>query len=164
MAKINKALVDGGYLLLINRPPTINHNSIVALYPRIASIYPVGKTQNTDFCRKHNDIFDERKPIVDDGLNFGDIEKYGQGYSVDPTTGEADGIDVLGLRCVGMNPLMMDTLNMDVDGDVILEVALYSDAAIKEAQTITPSRSYMNYANGTIRNHIIEDFVYADQC
>ena len=165
--KINKALVDYDAMVLVNRPPTINHNSIMALYPRIASVYPVGKTAGTDFCRKHNEIYDGKDlygNVDKTDKNYGDIEKYGQGLEIDPETGLADGIDTLGLRCVGLNPIMMDTMNADVDGDVTLEIALYSKAALKEAIQITPSKSYLNYANGTIRNHIIEDFIYAEQC
>ena len=168
MEAINEELVEGEYLLLVNRPPTINHNSTMAMYPRIASIYPMGHTGGTDMCMKHNVKWCEErrskmKRMDENDPNYGDVERYGQGLEIDPETGKPDGIDTIGLRCVGLNLLMADTMNLDTDGDVILEVALYSKAALEEAKTITPSRSFLNYANGTIRNHIIEDFIHADQ-
>lgn len=179
MESINRYLVDHQVVLLVNRPPTINHVSVMCLYPRIASIYPVGHTEDTDFCLQHNYRWCKERnlpnPVPDgfaiDGeepskmeLNYGDVEQYNQGLKIDPETGEPDGIDIWGVRCVGMNPIMMDAMNMDCDGDVILEVAIYSKGAMKEARGILPSKSYMNYANGTIRNHIIEDFIFAEQC
>lgn len=164
MERINKELVDAGTLILVNRPPTINHASILAMYPRIASIYPVGHTEGTNYCMLHNEKWCEERKLkeMEKGhVNYGDVERCGQGLEIDPNTGEEDGIDTLGLRCVGANPIMMDTMNADCDGDVLLEIALYSLAAINEAKGITPSRSFLNYANGTIRNHIIEDFIFA---
>lgn len=164
MEEVNRHLVEGDMVLLVNRPPTINHASIVAMKPRIASIYPVGKTEGTDLCLKHNERYcniRQMRWIDPKSPNYGDVEKWGQGVEIDPETGEWDGIDTMGLRCVGMNPIMMDGMNADVDGDVLLEVALYSFAAIEEAKRILPSRSHMNYANGTVRNHIVEDFIFA---
>lgn len=172
MELINRELVERGTLVLANRPPTINHASVVALHPRIASIYPLGHTEGTDLCMKHNEAWCEERrrklsalsaqmdPEVN--LNLGDVETYGQGMMVDPKTGECDGIDTLGLRCVGFNLIMADAMNLDVDGDVMLTIALYGKRSLKEAESIKPSKSYLNYANGTVRNHIIEDFVFAD--
>lgn len=165
MELINKYLVETDTVILVNRPPTINHASIVAMKPRIASIYPVGKIKTTNGALLHNEEYCQNRKFFTmdpENVNFGDIEKYGQGIIKDEL-GEDDGIDTLGLRCVGANPIMMDAMNADVDGDVLLNVALYSTAAIEEAHTILPSKSYLNYANGTIRNHIIEDFIYAEK-
>ncbi len=174
MVKINKELIDGKYLVLVNRPPTINHLSIIAMKPRIASIYPFGKTEGTNRCLDENKNYIEkeyckkiglldREKMIEEGLlteeqarNFGDLEKFGQGYI------DESGVDTVGIRCVGMNPLPMDGLSADVDGDALLVIALYSNQAVYEAsQNILPSNSYMNYANGNIRNKIIEDFFYA---
>ena len=79
----------------------------------------------------------------------GDIEKFGSGE-----------IDNRGLRTLGMNPIVFDGLAADTDGDVFLVCALYDKKSMKEAELILPSNSYINYANGTIRNKIIEDFMY----
>lgn len=247
MVKINKELVDKNYLVLVNRPPTINHLSIIAMKPRIASLYPFGHTEGTDNCLKHNVKYAEilkrkhkvgkmsRHNLIDQKLldsermiNFGDVEKFGQGFSEDvknyncqnmnwidnekinneKRSGEKnikigeefgckssnnleindstvynersektsngscedvhyesedyyDGIDTIGLRCIAMNPISMDGLAADTDGDCLLVIALYSDSANKEAYDyMLPSSSYMNYANSTIRNHIIEDFFF----
>jgi hypothetical protein len=133
--------------------------------PRIASIYPVGKIHGTNRALLHNEEYCKRRNLLEadpENPNLGDVEKYGQGFEKDEM-GNDDGIDVLGLRCVGANPIMMDAMNADVDGDVLLSVALYSTLAMEEARSIVPSKSYLNYANGTIRNHIIEDFIYAER-
>lgn len=66
----------------------------------------------------------------------------------------------MGLRTIAMNPLPFDGLAADTDGDVLLGIALYSDEARHQSITILPSKTYMNYANMTIRNHIIEDFIF----
>lgn len=178
MEAINRYLVEKDIVLLTNRPPTINHASILGMRPRIASIYPLGHTDGTNGCLLHNEKWCKEREVknpVPDGwaregeepsveeLNCGDVEWYGQGLEYDRNIGGADGIDTLGLRCVGVNLIMADAMGMDTDGDVILEIALYSDPAIAEAKTILPSQMYMNYANGTIRNHIIEDFIFAEQ-
>ena len=165
MELINKHLVETDAVILVNRPPTINHASIVAMKPRIASIYPVGKIHGTNRALLHNEEYCKRRNLLEadpENPNLGDVEKYGQGFEKDEM-GNDDGIDVLGLRCVGANPIMMDAMNADVDGDVLLSVALYSTLAMEEARSIVPSKSYLNYANGTIRNHIIEDFIYAER-
>lgn len=159
IALINQELVEKNYLVLVNRPPTISHLSVMAMKPRISSIYPFGKTEETDRCLLHNynyTILNENNIGIfqDDTGELGDIEIFGQGLE--------DGIDNCGLRVIGMNPISMDGLAADVDGDVLLVVALYSKQAIKQAETILPSKSYQNYANGSIRNHIIEDFIFID--
>lgn len=157
MIAINEELVDGNYLVLVNRPPTISHLSIIAMKPRIASIYPFGKTEDTDRCLLHNYMHCiQNQDLIgvfhDDTGELGDIERFGQGLD--------DGVDSCGLRTIGMNPIVFDGLASDTDGDVLLVVALYSKDALKQAETILPSNCYMNYANGTIRNHIIDDFIF----
>lgn len=160
MAAINEELVEKNYLVLVNRPPTISHLSIIAMKPRIASIYPYGKTEDTDRCLLHNYNYAIRNENLigvfeDDTGELGDIERFGQGLE--------DGIDNCGLRVIGMNPISMDGLAADVDGDVLLVIALYSKEALKQAREILPSKCYQNYANGSIRNHIIEDFIFIDE-
>ena len=160
MALINEELVNEEYLVLVNRPPTICHLSIIAMKPRIASIYPYGHTKDTDECLLHNYDYAIRNEdligvIQDDTGDLGDIEKFGRGIE--------DGIDDCGLRVIGMNPISMDGLAADVDGDVLLVIALYSKKALKQAQEMLPSKCYQNYANGSIRNHIIEDFIFTDE-
>ena len=157
MALINEELVNSNALVLLNRPPTICHLSFISMKPRIASIYPYGKTFGTKRGLLHNyNYVEQNRDRI--GLlpnQEGDIEKYGQGLD--------DGIDTCGLRCIAMNPIAFDGLAADTDGDVLFVIALYSNNAIEEARKILPSKSYINYANGTIRNHIIEDFIYVDE-
>ena len=286
MIKINKELIDKNYLVLVNRPPTINHLSIVAMKPRIASIYPFGHTEDSNMCLDENKKYIEEQENKKIGIlskekllkngqisywqykNFGDVEKFGQGYkfidnnndilnginksyaniskenndivnevvsgniNFDISDGDIiefvesnnieninnnsnnsenknsykkynfkfnnrknngesaidvkelnkiikeelkgkneeeiynmiDGIDVAGVRCIGMNPIVMDGLSADTDGDVLLVIALYSNQSNYEAaQHMLPSNSFLNYANGTIRNHIIEDFFFTQE-
>lgn len=160
MIEINQELVDNDYLVLINRAPTINHQSIMAMKPRIASIYPYGKIETTNRGLLHNyeyAVLNEDKIglFQDDTGSLGDIEVFGKGIE--------DGIDDCGLRVIGMNPIAMDGMGADVDGDVLLVIALYSKDALEQAKLMLPSKCYMNYANGTIRNHIIEDFIFIDE-
>lgn len=163
MIKINEELVNSNALVLINRPPTICHLSIMAMKPRIASIYPFGKIEETNggllhnyrYCIENEDLLN----IVDDTGELGDVELYsaaesGYGYSE---------IDNVGVRTLAMNPVAFDGMGMDTDGDCALLIALYSDNAKKEAEDMLPSKLYKNYANGTIRNHIIEDFIFVDE-
>lgn len=161
MTKINKELVDGGAMMLLNRPPTICHLSTVSMKPRIASVYPFGHTSGTDGCLLHNEDYVNKFPYKIGLFKDveGDIEKFGQGSD---KNGEYDGIDNVGIRCYGVNLIMADGLGADTDGDVLLGIALYSQKAKEQAEQLLPSRAYMNYANGTIRNHIIEDFIFAD--
>ena len=156
MYKINEYLINSNARVIINRPPSICHLSIIAMKPRVASVYPLGKTANTDNCVKTNiDFCEEYYSNINkdnSNINFGDAEVNNQineyGYA----------IDTIGVRCVATNPVVMDGLAGDYDGDVLLVSALYSDEAKKEADLMLPSNSYMNFPNGTIRNHIIEDF------
>ena len=161
MVKINEELINRNYFVLINRPPTICHLSIMAMKPRIASLYPYGKTEGT-----LNGLLQNTKYINEMGEDHwtkyldqeGDIEQSGQL----PDSEDDYAIDTLGIRCLGMNPIAFDGLAADTDGDCLLVIALYSKDALAQAENILPSHSYMNYANGTIRNHIIEDFMYPD--
>lgn len=156
MVAINQELVDEDYVVLFNRPPTISHLSIIAMRPRVASIYPFGKLYDSDRGLKHNYRYVEenRENIGIFKDRDGDIEKF---------IGDIkDGIDTVGVRAISVNPIAMDGLAGDFDGDVLLVIALYSRAAIEEAKAMLPSRSFTNYANGTIRNHIIEDFIFTD--
>ena len=73
-----------------------------------------------------------------------------------------DEIDTIGIRTLGYNPIVSDGLAGDYDGDVHLCVALYSEAAQKEARTMLPSSNFMNYANGNIRNVIPDDIAFSD--
>ena len=158
MALINEELVNENYLVLVNRPPTIAHLSIMAMKPRVASIYPYGKIEDTDRCLLHNYDYairneDKIGVFEDETGELGDIERFGQGLE--------DGIDNMGLRVVSMNPIVMDGLSGDFDGDVIFVIALYSNKSLREAEDLLPSKCFKNFANGTIRNHIIEDFIFS---
>lgn len=156
MYRINKELVDKGSLILINRPPSISHLSIMAMKPRIASCYPLGKMEGTQGGLLNNDRWEKESNSIGIFDNQdGDIEKFWQELE--------DGIDTLGLRCLGMNPITFDGLASDTDGDVLLQVAIYSTEATQEAEKLLPSRCYINYANGSIRNHIIEDFIFVEE-
>ena len=108
MVEINKELVENDYSVLLNRPPTIAHLSIIAMKPRIASIYPLGYTEGTDRCLLHNEKYVSEHPerigkfkysrkdseTRDDKLlvksfpynlcsrlEFGDIEEFGSGIN-----------------------------------------------------------------------------------
>lgn len=131
LVKINQALIDTNALVLLNRPPTICHLSIVALKPRISALYAPG--------------------TFDDGA-------LGQGKLYEGW--DTDEIDKIGLRTIGINGLITNGIAGDFDGDTCLLIALYSRKGHKEAESMLPSKNYMNYANGTIRNGIIEDVEY----
>lgn len=253
MIEINKELIERDYAVLLNRPPTIAHLSIVAMKPRIASLYPLGYTEGTDRCLLHNENYANKYPErigkfkfsrkdneskedkllekhlpynICSRLEFGDIEEFGSGINWNETSivtveeeflgstefkegelgvlevletfirdedgniciapnldgrtdleirdltdgltrisklkvkGKWDGIDNLGVRSISCNPIILDGLAGDYDGDVLLVLALYSNKSLEEARTMLPSRAFMNFANNTIRNHIVEDFVY----
>lgn len=157
MALINEELVRENYLVLVNRPPSISHMSTISMMPRIASVYPFGKTEGTNRCLLHNyDYVSQAGEMIGVLVGVeGDIEKFGQGFE--------DGVDTCGVRTIGMNPIVFDGLAADTDGDVLLVIALYSKLAITQARRILPSKCYTNYANGSIRNHIIDDFIYAEK-
>lgn len=155
MADINKELVESNAIILINRPPTISHLSIISGRPRVASVYPYGKIDGTNGCLLHNERYcEEMKDTI--GL-FKDVEGDVERFS---SLIDEDGIDTIGLRVISVNPIVLDGLAGDYDGDVLLNIALYSDAAKAQAERILPSRSFTNYANGTIRNHIVEDLLF----
>lgn len=151
MVKINRELINKDYHVLLNRAPTISHLSIVAMKPRIASLYQYGHIDDTDGALLENYNV-EKTYRGRDELRQGDIEKF-----IDVE----DDIDTIGLRCISINPIMADGLAADFDGDVLLVVALYGKDANKEARTMLPSKNFMNYANGTIRNKIIDHFIYS---
>lgn len=163
MIKINEELVESNALVLINRPPTICHLSIMAMRPRISSIYPFGKTSETNGGLLHNYKYcienENLLNIVDDTGLLGDVELYAAAENNDID----NDIDNVGVRILAMNPIAFDGMGMDTDGDQALVIALYSNKAKKEAELMLPSKLYKNYANGTIRNHIIEDFIFIDE-
>lgn len=82
----------------------------------------------------------------------------GKGHQVDYD----DESDTLGIRTIGMNPVITDGYAGDFDGDTYLVIALYSEEAKEEARKMAPSKNYMNYPNGTIRNVVPEDIVFAN--
>lgn len=71
-------------------------------------------------------------------------------------------VDTIGIRTIGISPIITDGLAGDFDGDCVLIISLFSDKAKEEAYTMLPSKCYMNYANGNVRNVIPEDIVYAE--
>lgn len=189
MAKINAELVDDNYFVLINRPPSICHLSLMAMKPRVASMYPPGKTEGTNYCLERNIKMEEEVfsySEKDLGQNYGDTERYVRGESklncdvkfkneekIKSMTGfyDANGlsifdkiddlyIDKIGSRCVGMNLITADGLAADTDGDCLLEISLFSKEAKEEAEQILPSKTFLNFANMEIRNSIIGDYFY----
>ena len=68
-----------------------------------------------------------------------------------------------GVQTCALPIFVFSSLQADVDGDVLLVMALYSKEALDQAETILPSNSFLNYANGEIRNQIIEDFIFTDE-
>lgn len=132
METINNYLIDTNAVVLMNRPPTICHLSIMAFKPRVAS------------CYKHGTFFDgavgKNKPSAYDEEE-----------------------DTIGIRTIGVNPIITDGFNLDFDGDCILVIPIYSEQAKREALTMLPSNNFMNYANGEIRNVIPEDIVFSEQ-
>lgn len=129
MEKINNHLVMNEERVLVNRPPTICHLSIVAMKPRVASCYKFG--------------------TFDDG-----------GLGSNPKSEYDEENDTLGVRTVAVNPIMMDGLAGDFDGDTLFVIPVFTDKAKQEANTMLPSGNFMNYASGNIRNAIIEDIEY----
>lgn len=59
-----------------------------------------------------------------------------------------------------INPIIMDGLAGDFDGDTLLLIALYSKLANEDAKKLLPSSNYMEVSNGTIRQAYPEDFEY----
>lgn len=129
MKAINDHLIDNEERVLINRPPTICHLSIVGMKPRVASCYKLGTFTDHAIGKHEQSEYDEEN-------------------------------DTLGIRTIGINPIIQDGLAGDYDGDTYLLIALYSKKAKLEADTMLPSKNFMNYANGNIRNGIIEDVEY----
>lgn len=129
MEKINDYLVDNNELVLVNRPPTICHLSMMAMRPRVASCYKYGTFK--DFALKKN----AKSEYCEEN-------------------------DTIGIRTVSVNPIITDGLASDFDGDTFLNISLFSNEAKKEAMTMLPSKNFMNYANGDIRNVIPEDIEY----
>ena len=62
-----------------------------------------------------------------------------------------------------LNPIVMDGMAGDFDGDVLLIIALYTKEACKEAKRLLPSRNYIGGADGKIRNGIFEDLEFIMQ-
>ena len=132
MQQINDYFVNNDEVVLLNRPPTICHLSIVALKPRVASCYKFGTFNDGALSKNTKSEYDED-------------------------------IDTLGIRTIGINPIITNGLAGDFDGDTVLVISIYSNEAKKEANTMMPSDNYMNYPNGTIRNVIPEDIMFANQ-
>ena len=61
---------------------------------------------------------------------------------------------------VRTNPIIYDGLSADTDGDRFFIIALYSDAANRNADKILPSVNYIDGSTGKIRNKIPDEFVY----
>lgn len=64
---------------------------------------------------------------------------------------------------VQVNPIILDALSGDVDGDVLSILALYSKKANEEARKLLTSKNYIEGSNGSVRQCFPEDFVYAQQ-
>lgn len=142
MEAINQALIDRGEIVLVNRAPTICHLSIMSAYPRIASCYPFGTF--TDGALGHPNY--KGINLIDDDEEAEELE-----------------IDTVGIRTIAINPIITDGLAGDFDGDNLLIIPIFSDGAKEEARRMLPSKNFMNFANGEIRNQIPEDIVYANE-
>lgn len=126
LEKINTYLINSDTYVVVNRPPTICHLSIVAMKPRVASCYKFGTVTDGALYPHAKSEYDENE-------------------------------DTIGIRTLGINPMAVDGMNCDFDGDTLLVISVFSPEALKECETMVPSKNYMNFANGTIRNDIIED-------
>lgn len=146
LVKIDQEIQDRNYKVILNRPPTICELSAVGFKPRIMSVYDGIKSNN------NTNIDIER---MNTEWNYGDIERY-----LDVDNEDGRNVDTSGIRCIAINAIAADGEAADFDGDVLLAIALYSDAANEEAEYMLASKNYINYANGTIRNHIIDNFIY----
>lgn len=65
--------------------------------------------------------------------------------------------DTLGIRTLGVNPIIMGGLAGDFDGDTLLVIPLYEKKNKELAKHMLASKSFINYANGEIRNTIPKD-------
>lgn len=61
-------------------------------------------------------------------------------------------------RTIAFNPIVEDGLAADTDGDVLFVSAIYGRDATNEVETILSSHRFIDYAQGKIRNGIVEDF------
>lgn len=61
---------------------------------------------------------------------------------------------------VQVNPIITSGLALDMDGDVLSIIALYSKEANDEAELMLTSNNYLEGANGTIMQAYPEDFEY----
>lgn len=62
---------------------------------------------------------------------------------------------------VQVNPIILEALSGDVDGDVLSVIALYSKEANQEADKLLTSKNYIEGSDGSIRQGLPEDFIYA---
>lgn len=155
MSEINRHFIENDEMVFVNRNPTISYYSEMCFKPRIASCYPYGHTEGTNNCLLHNYKYCEENKenmgVFED--NIGDIERF--------SNLDKDGIDTIGLRTIGMNPIVCDGFGADYDGDVLFVASIFSNNAKEEARKMLPSRKYVEYSNRTIRNHIIDDFLFS---
>lgn len=98
------------------------------------------------------------KPRVASCYKYGTFNDGAKGYNYQSEYDEE--IDTIGIRTVAIAPIITDGLASDYDGDSLLIISLFTDNAKQEATTMLPSKNYMNFANGTVRNCIIEDAEY----
>lgn len=129
MEKINDYFVEKEARVILNRPPTIGHLSIMGMKPRVASCYKFGTFKDGALGKNKQSPYDEE-------------------------------IDTIGIRTIGINPIVTDGFAGDYDGDTMLLIALYSKKACQEADSMLPSKNFMNYSNGEVRNKIPEDIEY----
>lgn len=60
-----------------------------------------------------------------------------------------------------LNPIILESLAGDVDGDSLSVVALYSRAACAEAEKLLASKNYLTNIDGSVINGIFEDLMYS---
>ena len=60
-------------------------------------------------------------------------------------------------------PIIYDGLAADVDGDALNVIALYTRKSIDEARKLLPSANYLEGSNSSIRNAILEEFLYVEK-
>jgi hypothetical protein len=143
----------------------IGDTFIQTLYPYLYKKYKGDMQQINQHLIEHNEIVLLNRPPTICHLSINALRpRVASCYKLGTRPGvqqeyDAEN-DTIGIRTLAINPIITDGMGADFDGDCMLVIALYSEAAKKEAETMLPSKNYMNYANGTIRNGIIEDVEY----
>lgn len=82
------------------------------------------------------------------------------GYAPNEASEHVGENDTLGIRTLGVNPLIMGGLAGDFDGDTLLVIPLYDKENKLLAAEMLASENYLNPANGEIKNAIPHEVAY----